>query len=146
MATFTFIDAFKDFQGAAVPDMDFANDQFTIYLSNNAPIIATDSVKTDIPNITEQNGYTETNLTTTWVETAGGSGIFVLRHNADIIWTASGGSFGPFQWAVVYNNTITTPLDLLVGFWDNGSALTITTGNSFTVDLNATFDIFNLDG
>ncbi len=146
MATFTFIDAFKDFQGAAVPDMDFANDQFTIYLSDEAPIVATDSAKADILNITEQNGYTETNLTTTWVETAGGSGIFVLRHNADVVWTASGGSFGPFRYAVVYNNSVTTPLDLLVGFWDNGSSITITVGNSFTVDLNATFDIFSLDG
>jgi hypothetical protein len=146
MATFTFIDAFKDFQGACVPDMDLANDQFTIYLSDEAPIVATDSPKTDIANITEQNGYTETNLTTSWVETAGGSGIFVLRHTADVVWTASGGSFGPFRYAVVYDNTITTPLDLLVGFWDNGSSITITVGNSFTVDLNATFDIFDLDG
>jgi len=146
MATFTFIDAFKDFQGACVPDMDFANDTFKIYLSDNAPIIATDSVKTDIPNITEEFGYAETTLTTTWVETAGGSGIFVLRHTADVVWTASGGSFGPFRYAVVYNDSITTPLDLLVGFWDNGSSVTITTGNTFTVDLNATFDIFNLDG
>ena len=146
MATFIFIDAFKDFQGACVPDMDFTNDQFTIYLSDEAPIVATDSVKTDIANITEQNGYTETNLTTTWVETSGGSGIFVLRHNADVTWTASGGSFGPLRYAVVYNNTITTPLDLLVGFWDNGSSITVTDGNFFRVDLNGTFDIFDLDG
>ncbi len=146
MATFTFIDAFKDFQGACVPDMDFANDQFTIYLSDNAPIVATDSPKTDIPNITEENGYTETNLTTTWVETAGGSGIFVLRNDADVEWTASGGSFGPFRYVPVYNNTITTPLDLLVGYWDTGAENTITVGNTFKVDLNATFDIFNLDG
>lgn len=146
MATLTLIDAFKDFQGAAVPDLDFANDLFTIYLSNEAPIVATDSVKTDIANITEQNGYTETNLSTTWVEQSAGNGIFVLRHTADIVWTASGGSFGPFRYVVVYDNTITTPLDLLVGFWDNGSSITITTGNSFTVDLNATFDIFSLDG
>lgn len=147
MATFTFIDAFKDFQGACAPDMDMANDTFTMYLSNELPVVATDSPKTDIANITEQNGYTETNLTTTWVETAGGSGIFALRHNAEtIVWTASGGSFGPFQYVVVYNNTTTTPLDLLVGFWDHGSAVTVTTGNSYTVDLNATFDIFTLDG
>ena len=146
MATFTFIDAFKDFQGASVPDMDFANDSFVIYLSDNAPIDATDSPKTDIPNITEQNGYTETALTTSWVEQSAGNGIFVLRHTADIVWTASGGSFGPFRYAVVYNDTITTPLDLLCGYWDNGSSITITVGNSFTVDLNATFDIFSLDG
>ena len=111
MATFTFIDAFKDFQGGAAPDMDFANDTFTIYLSDNAPIVATDSPKTDIPNITEENGYTETNLSTTWVEQSAGNGIFVLRHTADVSWTASGGSFGPFRYVVVYNNTMTTPLD-----------------------------------
>lgn len=147
MADFIFIDAFKDNFGGATPDMDMANDQFTIYLSNELPVVATDSAKTDIANITEQNGYTETNLTTTWVETAGGSGIWALRHNAEtIVWTASGGSFGPFQYAVVFNNTITTPLDLLVGYWDNGSSISIDDGNSFTVDLNATFDIFTLDG
>ena len=146
MAAFVFIDAFKDFQGACVPDMDFANDQFTMYLSDEAPIVATDSPKTDIANITEENGYTETNLTSTWVETAGGSGIFVLRNDADVSWTASGGSFGPFRYVVVYNNSITTPLDLLVGYWDIGSENTILTGNTFTVDLNATFDIFSLDG
>lgn len=146
MATFIFIDAFKDMQGGCVPDMDFANDVFKIYLSNEAPIVATDSVKTDIAAITEQNGYTATTLTTTWVETAGGSGIFVLRHNADIVWTASGGSFGPFRYAVVYNDTITTPLDLLVGYWDNGSSISVDDTNNFTVDLNATFDIFSLDG
>ncbi len=146
MATFTFIDAFKDFQGACVPDMDFTNDQFTIYLSNEAPIVATDSPKTDIANISEANGYTETNLTTTWAETSGGSGIFRLANDADVSWTASGGSFGPFQYVVIYNNTITTPLDLLVGFWDVGSATTITNGNTFSVDLDANFEIFTLDG
>lgn len=146
MATFVFIDAFKDFQGNCVPDMDLANDTFTMYLSNELPIVATDSPKSDILNITEQNGYTETNLTTTWAETSGGSGIFRLANDADVSWTAGGGSFGPFQYVVVYNNTMTTPLDLLVGYWDVGSGTTITTGNTFTVDLDANFEIFTLDG
>lgn len=147
MATFIFFDSFKEFQGGgATPDMDFANDQFTIYLSNELPVVASDSPKSDVLNITEENGYTETNLTTSWVETVADSGIFVLRHNADISWLAAGGSFGPFRYAVVYNNTMTAPLDQLVGYWDNGVPATITVGNTFTVDLNATFDIFSLDG
>lgn len=146
MATFTFIDAFKDYQGDCVPAIDMTDDTFTMYLSDEAPIVATDSLKSDIANITEQFDYTETNLTTTWVETAGGSGIFVLRHNADVTWTANGGSFGPFRYVVVYDNTITTPLDLLCGYWDTGVENTITDGNTFKVDLNATFDIFDLDG
>ncbi len=146
MANLIFFDGFKRLKGGCVPDMDFANDQFTIYLSDEAPILADDEPKTDVANITEQNGYTETNLTTTWVETAADSGIYVLRHNADVSWTASGGSFGPFRYVVVYNNTTTTPLDLLVGYWDTGAENTITVGNTFTTDLNATFDIFSLDG
>lgn len=147
MATFTFIDDFKNYMGGgATPEMDVGADQFTIYLSNEAPVVATDSVKTDILNITEENGYTETNLTTTWEETAGGSGIWRLVNDADVSWIASGGSFGPFQYVVVYNNTITTPLDLLVGFWDLGIGTTITVGNTFTVDLDANFTIFTFDG
>ena len=147
MATFVFIDQFKLYLGGgATPEMDIGADQFTMYLSNEAPIVATDEAKADIANITEQNGYTETNLTTTWAETAGGSGIWRLANDADVSWTASGGSFGSFQYVVVYNNTTTTPLDLLVGYWDVGSATTITNGNTFTVDLDANFEIFTLDG
>lgn len=147
MATFIFIDNFKEnLGGGAAPDIDIASDQFTIYLSNEAPIVATDSVKADIATIAEENNYTETNLTTTWAETSGGSGIFRLANDADVSWTASGGSFGPFRYVVVYDNTITTPLDQLVGYWDLGAATTITVGNKFTVDLDANFEIFNLDG
>lgn len=146
MATFTFIDAFKDFQGACVPDLDFTNDSFLMYLSNDAPVVATDSAKADIIPITEENGYTETTLTTTWLETSGGSGIFRLANDQDESWTASAGSFGPFQYVVVVDDATTTPLDLLVGFWDVGSPTTITVGNTFTVDLDANFEIFTLDG
>lgn len=145
MATLVFFDTFKDFAGGGcVPDMDFATDTFTMYLSNELPVVATDSPKSDVLNITEENGYTETNLTSTWE--AAGAGIYRLVNNADVSWTASGGSFGPFQYVVVYNNTTTTPLDQLVGYWDVGSATTITIGNTFTVDLDVNFEIFNLDG
>jgi len=147
MATFVFIDAFKEFSGGGcVPDLDFANDTFTIYLSNELPVVATDSPKSDVLNIIEENGYTETNLTTTWEETGGGTGIWRLVNDADVSWTASTGSFGPFQYVVVYDNTATTPLDLLVGYWDVGTSTTITDGNTFTVDLDANFTIFTLDG
>lgn len=147
MATFVFIDEFKRYMGGgATPDMDLSTDVLTMYLSNEAPIIATDGPKSDVLNITEENGYTETNLTPTWAETAGGSGIWRLANDADVSWTAAGGSFGPFQYVLVYDNSLTTPLDLLIGYWDVGSATTITVGNTFTVDLDANFEIFTLDG
>jgi hypothetical protein len=147
MATFTFFDEWKRYMGGgSTPDVDVANDTFLMYLSNDAPVVATDAAKADVIAITQQNGYTETTLTTTWAETAGGSGIWRLANDADVSWTATGGSFGPFQYVVVLDDTITTPLDLLVGYWDVGSATTITDGNTFTVDLDANFSIFTFDG
>lgn len=147
MATFVFIDDFKlNLGGGATPEMDMAADTFLMYLSNDVPVVATDTAKADIVPITEENGYTETTLTTTWLETAGGSGIYRLANDQDESWTASAGSFGPFQYVVVVNDSTTTPLDILVGYWDVGSATTITTGNTFTVDLDANFEIFTLDG
>ena len=145
MATFTFFDEFKMYMADGVIDLD--DDTFKIYLSNAAPTVATHTVKADLANITEENGYTETTLTTTWAETGGGTGIFRFAANADITWTASGGNFGPFQYAIIYDDTPTTPAaDPLVGYWDYGSAISITNGNSFTVDLGANFSIFTLDG
>ena len=55
---------------------------------------------------------------------------------ADATWTASGGSIGPFRYPVVYSDTSTG--DKLVGFLDYTTSITITNGNSFTVDVNAT--------
>ncbi len=126
--------------------VDLDGDTFTIYLSNAAPTVATHTIKSDLANITEQNGYTETNLTVTWAETGAGTGIWRFANNADVPWTASGGSFGPFQYVYVYDNTPTSPLDPLVGYWDVGAATTITDGNTFNVDLDANFEIFTLDG
>jgi len=144
MATFTFIDDFKLYMGQGLPQLHA--DTFIMYLSNEAPIVATDTGDADILAITSQNGYTPTTLTATWSETAGGSGIWRFANNADVSWTATGGSFGPFQYVVVYDDTTTTPADLLLGYWDVGSATTITNGNTFTVDLDANFSIFTFDG
>lgn len=147
MATFVFIDEFKRYLGGgATPNMDLTADTFTMYLSNELPVVATDAAKADILAITQENGYTETTLTTSWAETAGGSGIWRFANDADESWTASAGNFGPFQYVVIVDDATTTPLDLLVGYWDVGSATTITNGNTFTVDLDANFEIFTLDG
>ena len=71
----------------------------------------------------------------TWTET--GAGLGVWRWNAaDFTWTASGGSIGPFRYAVLYNDTPTSPADPLIGWWDYGSALTLNTGQALTVTIS----------
>ena len=69
-----------------------------------------------------------------WSENPAGTGEMVA---VDVTWTASGGTIGPFQWAVIYNDTATSPLDALVGYYNHGSAVTLQIGESFTVDFGA---------
>jgi hypothetical protein len=90
-----------------------------------------------------QNGYTAGGPTITITASAQTSGTYKLVGN-DVTLTASGGSFGPFRYAVLYNDTPTSPLKPLIGWWDYGSNLTITDGNSFTVDLDQTNGILQL--
>src|SRR5215475_2507832 len=133
MATFAFLDEAKRYLCTV-----FQNDSdvFKLYLSNDAPIVGTDSIKTDITEITNQNGYATFTLTQTWVETGAGTGVWRFKNNADITFTASGGSFGAFQYVVIYDDTpaggtSSLPTDPVLGSWDVGAATTITTGNSF---------------
>ena len=39
---------------------------------------------------------------------------------------------------MLYNDTPTSPADPMLGWWDYGSALTLASGETFTVDLDQT--------
>lgn len=137
MATFTLFDEFKRYLGDGTIDLD--THSFRIVLTNSAPTTGTNTVLADITQIANANGYTtggNTLGTVTWAETGAGTGIWQWT-SADSVWTASGGSIGPFRYVVVYDDTPTSPADPLVGLLDYGSNVTITTGNTFTVDVGA---------
>lgn len=106
-------------------------DTLKVYLSNTAPNTSTNTVKSDLAEITEQNGYTApVSTANVGVNTAGT--VTVTGTNTTI--TASGGSVGPFRYIVLYNSTAgTTPL---VAYWDYGSSLTLNDGDSFVIKYN----------
>ena len=50
-----------------------------------------------------------------------------------VTFTASGGSIASFRYAVLYNDTPSSPADPLIQFWDYGSTVSLADGESFTV-------------
>lgn len=143
MATFVFFDEAK--LNITNGNILLGSHTFKLALTNTAPTAATDDELADITQISGGNGYTTggTALTSvTWSETGGGTGIWQFT-SADVVFTASGGSIGPFRYAVLYSDTSTN--DKLVGYLDYGSAVTITDTNTFTADVGAN-GWFQLDG
>lgn len=125
MATFNKFNAWVD---NMVEVANLATDQFVIALTNTAPTAA-NSVLADITQI----AYT--NLSSRNVTTASSSqttGTYTLTLN-DLVLTASG-PVATFRYAVLYDDTPTSPADPLVGWWDYGSSITMANGETFTVD------------
>jgi len=112
---------------------DLSADTLKIMLTNTAPV-ATNSVKTDITEISAGGGYTAGGTQATLSSSAQASGTYKLVLN-DVLFTGSGGGFGPFQYAVLYNDTAAS--DNLIGWWDYGSAVTVAAAATFNVDLSA---------
>jgi hypothetical protein len=113
-----------------------------VMLTNVAPVAA-NSVKADLTEIGAGNGYASGGTTATLVSSAQTAGVYKLTLN-DVVFTASGGSIGPFRYAVLYNDTPTSPADPLIGWYDYGSSLTLLTGETLTVDFDATNGVLTL--
>lgn len=138
MATFNKI---NDFVVNAVHNMDLESDQIVVALSNTAPSAEATNPTTDgngiLGNVTEIS-YTNCstrNVTTTSSTQTSGTYKLVLT---DITLTASGGDVGPFRYVYIYNDTVATPADPLIGYYDYGLSLTLNDGDSFTLDFSAT--------
>lgn len=122
---------------------DFDAHTFKIMLSNTAPNAATHTVRADSTEIAGGNGYTSGGNTTT-ISTSTSSGTAKVTGTDPTTWTAAGGTIGPFRYAILYNDTPTTPTDPLIAWWDYGSSITLQIGETFTADLDATNGIFTV--
>jgi hypothetical protein len=123
MATYNKFNAWAD----NMPEgANLATDQFTLFLSNVAPI-ATNSVLADITQIAYTN-LSSRNFTTASSSQTGGTYTLVLN---DLVVTASG-PVATFRYAGIFDDTVAG--DPVVGWWDYGSSITMATGETFTVD------------
>ena len=113
--------------------MNLNTDTLKVYLTNATPSAADDDVKTDLAEITAEHGYPSggSDVQNLYSE-ASGTGTMTAT---DVVWTASGGSFGPFRYVVLYDDTHAS--DILIGWWDYGSSITVNAGETMTLDFGA---------
>lgn len=131
MAAFNKFNSFVANLGLKVYDLD--TDTLKVMLTDTAPA-ATNTVKADITEISAGNGYTAGGTAVANNAYSQTAGVAKLTGD-DVVFTASGGSIGPFRYAVLYDDTATN--DELIGWWDYGSSVTLTAGGTFTVDFSA---------
>jgi hypothetical protein len=131
MATFNKFNSFVE--ALAEKAHNLGSDTLKVALTNSAPV-ATNTVLANISQISAGNGYTAGGSQATQSASAQTSGTYKLVLD-DVTFTASGGSIGPFRYVVLYNDSAAA--DELIGWYDYGANLTVTSGNSFTVDFDA---------
>jgi hypothetical protein len=130
----TFYQDFKEQLGLEAHQLN--TDTFKVALTNTAPNVATHTVLADITQIGSGGGYTGgagggLTLDTVSYTEAAGVGTFDA---ATEVFTAAGGSVGPFRYAVLYNDTNAS--DALIGYWDYGSSITVNDTETFTITIS----------
>lgn len=133
MAAFNRFEVFSENVAEKAHNLD--TDVIKVMLSNTAPNVATNQVKADITEIAAGNGYVAGGTDTQNATSRAGAVTSVT--GVDVVFTAAGGSIGPFRYAVIYNDTAGSPVKPLIGYWDYGSSISLNDGESFTVDFGA---------
>ena len=130
MATFN---KFNDFSEQLVNGVqDFDANTYKVMLVNSPAPLATDATKSNLTEISAGNGYSAGGTATT-IAVSETSGTTTVT-GTQVVFTASGGSIGPFRYVVLYNDTAASKN--LVGWWDYGSSITLADTESFTVKFN----------
>lgn len=141
MASFNKFNQFVEDLAKKVHNLN--SDTLKVLLTNTAPV-AGNSVKADLTEISAGNGYTAGGNTAAFSSGAQTSGTYKLVLSDPATWTASGGTIGPFRYAVLYNDTPTSPADPLIGWYDYGSNVTLLDGESLTIDFDGTNGVFTI--
>jgi hypothetical protein len=136
MATYN---KFQDFaEQLAKGKHDFATHTFKVALTNTAPTNTDTGLLTGSahPPPAAANGYTAGGTATT-ITTSEASGTMTIS-GTQVVFTATSGGIGPFQYAILYNDSATSPADAVIAWWNYGSSITLNDTETFTVKFNNT--------
>lgn len=137
-------DSFKEKMADGTLDLD--NDSFkcALFTSTHTPAQTDDSYTALANEVANGLGYLTGGValtSVTWTESSG----TVTFDAADISWTASGGSIVG-RYAIIYDDTDAGKQLVAMSLLDNAPAdITVTDGNTLTLQLNAN-GIFQLSG
>lgn len=130
MATYNKFNAFV--ANMANGGVNLGSDTLKVMLTNTAPV-ATNSVYTDITGeVSGVNGYTTGGGSVTGISSTQTGGLYTLS-GSQVQWSASGGTIGPFRYAVLYDSAGSKDL---IAWWDYGSSITLNSGDTFTWEPN----------
>jgi hypothetical protein len=135
MATYTKFNSFQEALAEKVHNL--GSDQLKVALTNTAPN-ATDSTLSQITEVSYTNLSTR-NITTSTSSQSSGTYKLVV---ADLALTSTGGSTGPFRYVVIYNDTATN--DELICYYDIGSNLTLSSGETLNLNFDGTNGLLTL--
>jgi hypothetical protein len=138
MASFNKFNSFVSDLAQKVHNLN--SDTLKILLTNTAPL-ASNTIKSNLTEIAAGNGYTAGGAVASFVSGNDTAGTYKLILSP-VLWTAAGGSIGPFEFAVLYNSSAAS--GNLIAWWDYGTAITLTNGNTFTVSIDQTNGVFTL--
>ena len=138
MASFNKFQSFVE--AVAEKTHNLGADTLKVMLTNSAPV-NTNTVKANLTEISAGSGYTAGGTAARITSSAQTSGTYKLVL-ADVVFTASGGTIGPFRYVVLYNDTATN--DELIGWWDYGSSITLNDGETFTTDFDASAGVLTI--
>lgn len=109
--------------------------------TNTAPV-NTNQTLSNITQIAATGGYVAGGVTLDGVSLTTTGGVAKLTIN-DEVFTATG-AVGPFRYVVLYNDTPTSPVDPLIGWYDYGQSITLNTDESLTIDFDGTNGVLTI--
>lgn len=133
MATYTKFQPFVEHLAEGVHNLQTGALTVALCAAANAPS-ASNATLSDLTQISYTNCSARVITVSTSAQTSGTYKLVL----ADLTLTASGGDVAAFRYVVVYNDTPTSPADPLIAYYDYGASVTITNGNSFTIDFDGT--------
>ena len=116
---------------------NFSSHSFKVALTNTAPIATQASLDTAGLHQPPASavGYPAGGIATsiTRSNTAGVESV----QGTQVVFTAAGGSIGPFRYAILYNDSATAPSKALVGWYDYGTSITLGDTETVTIQFNS---------